>query len=269
MSNIMNISSITNDNFITDIMQNVTIPNSTNDSTLKMSMNSTTTITTTTNNWLEFTSKIIAYYTPFIIFTGTIGNVLSILVFFRTKLKKLSSSYYLAALGASDTGYLFLNFLQWINVLGINIYNRELLCQLFTFLSNMFCMLSVWFVVAFTVERFIAVLYPLKRQTMCTVRRAKSILICLIIIGILHSSPLLLFAKATERRPGFMVCDIRPAFKVKTKTTKTRTNKFSKTQHKTQYNTIYIKIYFIITHFLFLHLHSKKNKILAPFSSFY
>lgn len=191
-----------------DAMPNSSFANATNEASFRMSAN-------TTNNWLEITSKIIAYYTPFITFTGTIGNVLSILVFFRTKMKKLSSSYYLAALGASDTGYLFLNFVQWLNVLGINIYNRDIVCQLFTFLSSTFCVLSVWFVVAFTVERFIAVLYPLKRQTMCTVRRAKSVLICLIVIGILHSSPVLISAKAYESKPGFMVCDVRPSLKVR------------------------------------------------------
>ncbi|KAF6201631.1 hypothetical protein GE061_004024 [Apolygus lucorum] len=39
--------------------------------------------------------------------------------------------------------------------------------------------LSVWFIVAFTVERFVAVRYPLKRPSMCTVTRAKLVLVCL------------------------------------------------------------------------------------------
>lgn len=132
------------------------------------------------------------YYTPLITFTGAIGNILSILVFFRTKLRKLSSSYYLAALGISDTGFLFINFMQWLNFFGIHIYNMDILCQLFTFLSGLCAALSVWFVVAFTVERFIAVLYPLRRQTMCTVRRAKSILYGLVLVSFIHSMPLLI-----------------------------------------------------------------------------
>ncbi|KAI5735241.1 hypothetical protein M8J77_016104 [Diaphorina citri] len=51
--------------------------------------------------------------------------------------------------------------------------------------------LSVWFVVAFTVERFIAVRYPLHRPSMCTVARAKVILISLTLLALALYSPYL------------------------------------------------------------------------------
>lgn len=149
------------------------------------------------------------YYTPLITFTGSIGNILSILVFFRTKLRKLSSSYYLAALGISDTGFLLINFLQWLNFFDIHLYNTDVLCQLFTFLSGLCAALSVWFVVAFTVERFIAVLYPLRRQTMCTVRRAKSVLYGLVLVSLIHSLPLLvLWAPKYNVQINAPTCDV-------------------------------------------------------------
>lgn len=155
------------------------------------------------------------YYTPLITFTGSIGNILSILVFFRTKLRKLSSSYYLAALGISDTGFLLINFLQWLNFFDIHVYNTDVLCQLFTFLSGLCAALSVWFVVAFTVERFIAVLYPLKRQTMCTVRRAKSVLYGLILVSLLHSLPLLvLWAPQYNPQINAPTCDVVSGYEV-------------------------------------------------------
>lgn len=162
-----------------------------------------------------FAMDLIAYYIPFITFAGTIGNVLSVLVFVRTKLKKLSSSYYLAALSISDTSYLLCNFSQWINTLNINIYNRDGFCQLFTFLSSMCTVLSAWLVAAFTVERFIAVRYPLKRQTMCTVRRAKSVLIVLVCVSIIHCLPLLKISEAVhDKQFNTMTCDIGPNTKV-------------------------------------------------------
>lgn len=55
------------------------------------------------------------YFLPVITIAGTIGNVLSVVVFLRTKLKKLSSSYYLAFLAIFDTGFLWCSFLQWLN----------------------------------------------------------------------------------------------------------------------------------------------------------
>lgn len=162
-----------------------------------------------------FAMDLIAYYIPFITLAGTIGNVLSVLVFVRTKLKKLSSSYYLAVLSISDTGYLLCNLAQWVNTLNINIYNRDGFCQLFTFLSSMCTALSAWLVVAFTVERFIAVRYPLKRQTMCTVRRAKSVLVVLVCMSIIHCSPLIVISEAVhDKQFNAMTCDIRPNTKV-------------------------------------------------------
>lgn len=52
------------------------------------------------------------YFTPAITVVGTIGNMLSVVVFMRTKLKKLSSSYYLAFLAIFDTGFLWCYFVS-------------------------------------------------------------------------------------------------------------------------------------------------------------
>ncbi|XP_053956244.1 neuropeptides capa receptor [Anastrepha ludens] len=129
------------------------------------------------------------YYVPVLVCTGSLGNILSVFVFFKTKLRKLSSSFYLAALAVSDTCFLLGLFMQWLNFVDIDIYNRDFFCQFFTFFSNLACFCSAWFVVAFTVERFIAVGYPLRRQTMCTVRRAKIVIFALTAWGCLHCTP--------------------------------------------------------------------------------
>lgn len=168
---------------------------------------------------LEFAYKIgdflTHYYTPALVLIGSIGNILSVIVFFRTKLRKLSSSYYLAALGISDTCFLFGAFVSWLNYININIYNKDYYCQFFTYVSGLCSFLSVWFVVAFTVERFIAVLYPLKRQTMCTVKRACTVLIGLFLTGCVISVPYFIYAAPiySEYLNDF-VCDVREEYKV-------------------------------------------------------
>ncbi|KFB48397.1 AGAP005002-PA-like protein [Anopheles sinensis] len=144
--------------------------------------------------YFEVINTINFYYVPALVLFGSIGNILSVLVFFKTKLRKLSSSYYLAALGLSDTFYLVCQFVAWLSMIDIKIYMQELYCRFFTFSSTLSCFLSVWFVVAFTVERFIAVLYPLRRQTMCTVRRAKIVILSLTVAGIFVSMPIFFFA---------------------------------------------------------------------------
>lgn len=155
------------------------------------------------------------YYTPTLVCVGSIGNILSVLVFFKTKLRKLSSSYYLAALGISDTCFLIGLLASWLNFVDINIYNRNICCQFFTYFSGLCSFLSVWFVVAFTVERFIAVLYPLKRQTMCTVRRAKMVLIGLVTLGAIISTPYLFYSapRYSDKIKDF-ICDVREEYKV-------------------------------------------------------
>ncbi|XP_055627369.1 growth hormone secretagogue receptor type 1-like [Toxorhynchites rutilus septentrionalis] len=164
--------------------------------------------------YAELLSVIHFYYIPALVLFGSIGNILSVLVFFKTKLKKLSSSYYLAALGLSDTCYLFGLFVPWLNLIDIKIYTLEVYCQFFTFFSNLCSFLSVWFVVAFTVERFIAVLYPLKRQTMCTVRRAKIVISALTLIGVFISLPVIFFA-SPQYSPAVneTICDMPEKYK--------------------------------------------------------
>ncbi|XP_016933829.3 thyrotropin-releasing hormone receptor [Drosophila suzukii] len=154
------------------------------------------------------------YYIPVLCCTGSIGNILSVFVFFRTKLRKLSSSFYLAALAVSDTCFLVGLFVQWLNFLDLDVYNRNYFCQFFTFFSYLASFCSVWFVVAFTVERFIAVIYPLKRQTMCTVRRAKIVLFCLTIVGCLHCLPYIVIAKPVfMQKLNTTICDLNAEYK--------------------------------------------------------
>lgn len=131
---------------------------------------------TFTHKFIDFLSH---YYVPVLVVFGVIGNILSAIAFLITKLKKISSCYYITALSVSDTIILIDAFLQWLSYIDINIYNQNYFCQVFAFASRSAYFTSIWLVVAFTVERFIAVLHPLKRQTMCTARRA-----CLVVIGL-------------------------------------------------------------------------------------
>lgn len=156
------------------------------------------------------------YYTPALVLFGSAGNILSVVVFFKTKLRKLSSSYYLAALGISDTCFLLGAFVSWLSYYNVHIYSRPWFCEFFTYVSGLCSFLSVWFVVGFTIERFIAVLYPLKRQTICTVKRACTMLSVLFILGCLINIPCLLYA--APQYSEFLneyVCDVKEEYKVK------------------------------------------------------
>lgn len=156
------------------------------------------------------------YYTPVLVPFGVIGNILSVVVLLKTEIRKLSSSYYLAALGISDTCFLLIAFVSWLNFVKINIYNRNHFCQFFTYVSGLCCFLSVWLIVAFTVERYIVVLHPLKRPMICTRKRACFLLTGLIIVGCVFCFPQFKFAepKYSKFLDDF-ICDVQEEFKVR------------------------------------------------------
>lgn len=128
---------------------------------------------------------IIFYYPPLIVFLGIVGNLLSLAVFRYTKLRQLSTSCYLTALSLSDTGCLLPYLATWLEIVGVSVYNRAVSCQLLTYLFYVCGFMSPWFVVAFTVERFVATCYPLRRAAICTVSRAQAIVLVLVLIAAL------------------------------------------------------------------------------------
>lgn len=135
------------------------------------------------------------YYTPILVILGLLGNCLSMCVFFGTKLRYSSSSIYLGTLAISDSGFLVTLFGPWLRLVYVDLFNRPGFCQFFIYLGTFCSFLSVWLVIAFTVERYVAVRWPLRRQFLCTVARAKMTVMGLIALAILLSSPVLLFSK--------------------------------------------------------------------------
>ncbi|XP_053624611.1 thyrotropin-releasing hormone receptor [Plodia interpunctella] len=135
------------------------------------------------------------YYTPLLVTLGSIGNLLSVFVFFTSKLRHQSTSQYLSALAISDTIFLLQLLPPWLNTLMItDIFISEGFCQVFTYISYVTCYVSSWLVVSFTVERFVAVLYPLRRNIICTVARARHIIISIAVTAVLLATPVLRFA---------------------------------------------------------------------------
>ncbi|XP_071517323.1 LOW QUALITY PROTEIN: FMRFamide receptor-like [Panulirus ornatus] len=171
------------------------------------------------NRSVEWTSELYAidhiqfWVTPVLVMFGCVGNVVSVWVFHSTKLRTLSSSCYLAALAASDTGFLVTLLLVWLSMIGHDLLNQPGWCQAINYAIYVTTFLSVWLVVAFTVERFIAVCYPLLRATVCTVRRARLVILLLTAVALLLYSYLLV-AAAPGHHPGAgrTMCKVRPQY---------------------------------------------------------
>lgn len=153
------------------------------------------------------------YYIPFIILLGLVGNLLSCVVFLKTHLKLRSSSYYLAALATTDFSFLMSLLLVWLNsTIGWKVFNNNGWCETLVYVSAVCSSLSVWLIVAFTVERFIAVQYPLHRPHMCTVARAKTIILVLTILALVSHSYSFVTAGVVKNQGGDEMCELKAEY---------------------------------------------------------
>lgn len=151
---------------------------------------------------------------PLLVAFGAAGNALSLMVFRTPAFRAHSSSWYLAALAASDTLFLLNLLAVWAATprVGVDVFHRAGGCQAVTFLSHVAAFVSVWLVVAFTVERFVAVCYPLLRSAVCTVRRAKAVVGGLVALALCLYAYLLAAAGVERSGSGAARCTLREGY---------------------------------------------------------
>lgn len=131
------------------------------------------------------------YYTPLLCLFGALGNCLSLAVFcLDAKYRSQSSSYYLSALALSDTGFLLSVFVVWLEGVHGGVITLDITCPLVMYLGQVTCFMSVYFTVAFSIERYVAVHYPFSRPRICTRSKAKKA------IGVITVIALVLFSYA-------------------------------------------------------------------------
>lgn len=145
-----------------------------NISSFAMSLNVTTSPVST---YLEMAAAdvILKYVYPFIVFLGTFGNMTSFVVLMRRRMRVTSVYFFLTVLAVADTIMLFVSaFKTWIRVLTgweLLVYSSAT-CKTVFFLVLFSQHMAAWVVVLVTIDRFIAVWFPLRATSWCTVRRA-------------------------------------------------------------------------------------------------
>ena len=112
----------------------------------------------------------LSYGTSTIVILGVCLNILSFIVLTRKSMRKTTSNLYLAFLAVYDTLSLTFNFMIGV-IRGNNetanktFQDSEALCTFHGVVVELFNLLSVWIIVAFTIERFLMVKFPLKART--------------------------------------------------------------------------------------------------------
>lgn len=145
-----------------------------------------------TNQQLTVDRLLLIYLLPVIVLAGTVGNVASVVVLLRKRMRVVSVYLYLLLLAFADTTVLYTSaFKTWFRmVAGIEwLHLSDMACRFLTFIFLVSLHFSAWLVVLTTADRFIAVLFPLKTAVLCSLRRARiaaSLLLLIIIFFDVH-----------------------------------------------------------------------------------
>ncbi|CAF0821967.1 unnamed protein product [Adineta steineri] len=128
---------------------------------------------------------------PIITFFGVTGNILAIIVLTKRRMIMSSTNNYLVALALVDIAYLLLTLI--LNTTRNPCFHDTTIAAVLSvicrpiadFASNT----SVWLTVTFTVERWVAITYPLQSRTWCTVHRARKIIFSVMLAALICTSP--------------------------------------------------------------------------------
>ncbi|XP_061902219.1 thyrotropin-releasing hormone receptor b [Entelurus aequoreus] len=109
---------------------------------------------------------------------GTVGNAMVVLVVLTTKHMRTPTNCYLVSLAAADLMVLTAAGLPTAadGALGWWVFGRAG-CLLITYLQYLGINASSCSIAAFTVERYIAICHPIRAQSLCTLARAKRIIV--------------------------------------------------------------------------------------------
>ncbi len=128
----------------------------------------------------------VALYIPLLVL-GTVGNILSFLVMRRKSLRVTSPGLYFAAIAVGDTVALFAGVLPFIIFYfsSVDLWSfHPWSCKIVIFTLFTSSDAAVWLVVAVTVDRFIAIKFPLKAKQLCTPKKARIVAVCLPVVAI-------------------------------------------------------------------------------------
>ncbi|XP_041355530.1 cysteinyl leukotriene receptor 1-like [Gigantopelta aegis] len=125
---------------------------------------------------------------------GLVGNSLVFPLMRDVKFSSLSYPVYLIFLTVSDSAVLLmyciyqtLLFFNSFHIIGKNVAA----CRAWVSLISTATLLSPWLVVGLTLDRFVCVVFPMKRDRFCTRRKAKIVCSCLTVLSALVILPLL------------------------------------------------------------------------------
>ncbi|XP_069133276.1 atypical chemokine receptor 2-like [Argopecten irradians] len=139
----------------------------------------------------DLRNSFLLYVLPTVVVVGTIGNLLTIVIIKKTKLREFSVGFYLYVYAIDNLLTIYMAYgLTWLShIAGIpeveNLSNW--VCRLWSFVYRMVMHSGIWFVTAALIDRYISIAHPDKAMMMCQVFMSK-IAVLIIMIGMVFVS---------------------------------------------------------------------------------
>ncbi|KAI1729753.1 7 transmembrane receptor (rhodopsin family) domain-containing protein [Ditylenchus destructor] len=136
---------------------------------------------------------------------GIVGNILVVVVVNKVPGMISPTNCYLVSLAISDCMFFVAaapTEMAYLHIASSEYIFGPVGCAVFSYLPYLAINTSSMSITAFTVERFIGICYPLRARYICTVKRAKIIIMFIWIFGILYNSPWLYLATLKEDEHG-------------------------------------------------------------------
>lgn len=158
--------------------------------------------------WYKVGRYIQTICVPIFVAIGLVGNTLSFIVMIQPQNRRISCCIYMATVAVCDSGLLLVVINYWSTTDGIKVLWTDQQCKIAGYFFSNFAMISVVLVTFVTVDRFIAVRYPLRARAYCTPSRGKKIVAGIIVLVSICQLPhLRYFAQNGRTCQGFGFSD--------------------------------------------------------------
>jgi hypothetical protein len=192
---------------------NVSAVSNVNDD-LQMSAGNSSSTDNDSSFFESFSHFLAVYYRAFIILFGLVGNSLTVVVFWRTKLTHSKrTSYYLIRLAISDICFLLMLSIRYFSELKeesffyVSLYRtNNYVCILTTYVSYIFTFISCVFVMAFTGQRMCVICFPLRVNDFNVERLFKILVWASFVFAVGFYTPVLYFYGSTVQADNSSEC---------------------------------------------------------------
>ena len=142
----------------------------------------------------KIASYINQYWFPILVPIGLVGNTLSFLVMVKESNRKMTTCIYMAAISINDDLMMCLAFHDWL-ISAVVLHEWYLWeCKIASLLTNFSLQCATFQVLALTTDRYVAIKWPFKAVTNSTPRRAKLIILGILILTFIYNIPHLFVA---------------------------------------------------------------------------